>query len=222
MNVMTVYRTLKRLEDRGLLAASPVNRKEKMYKALSLNALVKKLESDERKIRKLQANLRKMTPFLRYLPTESEKISDEDPVELREGLDAFREEYLKLPDLCTSEFQCLGSMQNYWRIAGMSDEAPEEIGFRNKRFRSGIFSLTLNTPSPEAEVFAKRDSRELRRTRITAALPIKRDYMAFTDDRVCHFLCDPENPQVIIFRQPELLAMYRRQFRSIWDAGVVA
>ncbi|MDD5055427.1 MAG: helix-turn-helix domain-containing protein [Candidatus Peribacteraceae bacterium] len=220
MNVMTVYRTLKRLEDRGLLKVSPVNRKERMYKALSLHALVSTLESDERKIRRLQENLKKMTPFLKYLPTEPESGFD-DPVELHEGPDAFREEYFKLPDCCTDEYISFGSMQNYWRVAGLSDFAPEEIAFRQKRLKRHTFATTLNTPSPESELFSKRDSRELRTTRLTANIPLKRDYMGFTDDRVCHFICDTSNPQVIVIRQPELLAMYRQQFRSIWDAGVV-
>jgi hypothetical protein len=113
-------------------------------------------------------------------------------------------------------------MQNYWRVAGLSDFAPEEIAFRQKRLQRHTFATTLNTPSPESETFAKRDSRELRSTRLTANIPLKRDYMGFTDDRVCHFICDAANPQVIVIRQPELMDLYRRQFRSIWDAGVVA
>lgn len=222
MNVMTVYRTLKRLEDRGLLAVSPVNRKERMHKALSLNALVRKLESDERKIRRLQENLKKMKPLLKYLPVESEKSSDADPVELRDGLDAFREEYLKLPHRCREEYLHLGSMQNYWNVAGFGDQSAEEMSFRTARYRKNIFARVINTLSQEMVAIQQRDSRELRMLKLSPHLPVERDYVGYADDYCCHFICDAADPKVIVIRQPELLDLYRRQFRSIWDAGVVA
>lgn len=218
LNVMTAYRTLRRLRERGLVSALQINQKQYVYAPLTLAALTKKLDTEQRKLRRLQLALQGLDALLPYVDAE-EKNGDEELVEVREGLDAFREEYLKIPDLCTDEFLHIGSMQNYWELAGMSDEAPEELAFREKRFKRGIYARIFNTPSPVAEGFAARDSREMRTTRLLEDLPIKKDYMAFTATDVRHFICDEGNLRTVIIRHPELVALHRRMFSDLWDAG---
>jgi len=221
LNVMMAYRTMKRLQERGLVSAMKINRKTSVYAPLTLTALTKKLDQEQRKLRKLQLALRDLDPLLPYLDMEAAK-DDADPIEIREGIEAFREEYLKLPDCCTDEFLHIGSMQNYWRIAGMSDEAPEELAFRRKRIGKGTYCRIFNTHSPESETFAKRDSRELRTSRLVDDIPVRRDYLAYADNHVSHFICDAENPRVIVIRQPEAVALYRKQFEMMWNGGVGA
>jgi hypothetical protein len=143
-------------------------------------------------------------------------------LELREGVDAFREEYLKLPDVCDGEYLHVGSMQNYWDIAEMGDESPEELAFRSKRYRHGIFARVINTDSPLMREISKRDSKEMRTLRIVDDMPIRRDYIGFARDHVAHFVCDKASPRVILVRQPELLALYRNQFRHMWESGIGA
>ncbi len=224
LNVMTAYRTIKRLQDRGLVSALKVNQKQSVFAPLTLRALTKKLASEQRALRKLQLALQDLDPLLPFLDLDREYThNDSDElIEVREGLDAFREEYLKLPDSCESEYLSFGSMQNYWNIAGMSDESPEELGFRDKRYRGRIYAIALNTISKESERFASRDSKELRRTRLLDTLPMGKDYIGFADDRVCHFVCDDDNPKTIIIRHPEVRNLYLKQFRDIWDEGVNA
>lgn len=221
LNVMTAYRTIKRLQERDLVQSFSVNQKQSVYAPLTLKSLICKLDTEQRALRKVQLALQDLDSLLPYadLHTESSKGSSSEPVELKEGLDAFREEYLKIPDLCDNEFLCMGSMQNYWKVAGMSDEAPEELAFRHKRFTKGIFARVFNTPCVESEVFAKRDSKELRTTKIVDDIPICKDYVAFARDHIAHFVCDPESPRVILVRHPELLALYRNQFRAMWERG---
>lgn len=219
MNTMTAYRLVKRLLDRSLISEISLNQKQSVYVPLSLKSLVMRLESDERRMRKIQLALRGVDKLLPYLDLD-QNTAETEPVEIREGLDAFREEYFRLPDLCDDEYLCMGSMQNYWKIAGMSDEAPEELGFRSKRFRKGIFARVFNTPCVESETFAKRDSQELRTTRIVDDMPVKEDYLGFAKDHICHFVCDPNNPRVIVIRHPELVAVHRRQFDQMWKGGV--
>ena len=111
-------------------------------------------------------------------------------------------------------------MQNYWKVAGMSDEAPEELAFRHKRLGRGTFCRIFNTHSPESETFAKRDSRELRTTRLVDAIPVAKDYLGYTMDHVRHFICDKDHPRVVIIRHPELVELYRDQFERMWNSGV--
>jgi len=225
LNVMTAYRTIKRLQERGLVQAMKINEKQSVYMPLTLSALIQTLGAEERTIRRLQLALKDLDPFLPFVDVHEwadDKKEEHDPVTIREGLDAFREEYLKLPDLCDDEFLCMGSMQNYWHVAGMSDEAPEELAFRHKRLGRGTFCRIFNTHSPESETFAKRDSRELRTTRLIDAIPVAKDYLGYAKDHVRHFICDEENPRVVIIRHPELVALYRDQFERMWKAGVGA
>lgn len=223
--VMTAYRVMKRLQDRGLVQAININRKQSVYLPLTLKGLIDKLDTQQRTLRRTQLALQDLGRFLPFLDvpdTLSDRHRDEEMVEVREGKEAFREEYLKLPDLCDDEFLCMGSMQNYWQVAGMSDEAPEELAFRHKRFRKGMFCRIFNTHSRESEIFSRRDSKELRTTRIVDTLPVARDYVGFSRDHVCHFICNPEQPRVIIIRHPEMVALYRDQFERMWGAGVGA
>jgi sugar-specific transcriptional regulator TrmB len=221
VNHMTAYRTVKRLAGRGLIEAKKINRKQSVYSALSLRSLVRHLETDQRKMRRLQLALQGLDRFLPFIDI-TERAGDNEPVEVREGLDAFREEYLKLPDLCGDEFLCMGSMQNYWQVAGLSDEAPEELAFRHKRYAHNTYARVFNTLSPESIEFSKRDSRELRTTRLVDAIPVAKDYLGYAKDHVRHFICDKENPRVVIIRHPELVALYRDQFGRMWEAGVGA
>ncbi|MEK7218014.1 MAG: helix-turn-helix domain-containing protein [Patescibacteria group bacterium] len=219
-NVMTAYRTVKRLRERGLVAAMKVNRKVSVYAPLTLGALVKKLDVEQRKMRKLQLALSGLDSLLPYADLSG---SDEaEPVEVREGLEAFREEYLKLPEHCDGEYLHIGSMDNYWEIAGMSDESPEEIAFRRKRYKHGVFARVINTYSPVMVEVAKRDSREMRTLRISDDIPVKRDYIGFAKKYLAHFVCDRNNPRVILIRHPELLALHKRHYADLWKGGVGA
>ena len=224
LNVMTAYRTIKRLTERGLVQAFSINQKQSVYAPLTLKSLICKLDQEQRTLRKVQLALQDMDHLLPFADLTRETDSDDasEPVEMREGLDAFREEYLKIPDLCADEFLCMGSMQNYWNVAGMSDEAPEELAFRHKRFSRNMFCRVFNTHSPESETFAKRDRQELRTTRLIDTIPVAKDYLGFTKDHVRHFICDRGNPRVIIIRHPELVALYHDQFERMWLSGVGA
>ncbi len=224
LNVMTAYRTMKRLQERGLVQAMEINQKQSVYVPLTLDALIQTLGAQERSIRRLQLTLKNLDPLLSYMDTAEEPRAEnsEEPVTIAEGFDAFREEYLKIPDLCEDEFLCMGSMQNYWKVAGMSDEAPEELAFRHKRFKRNMSCRVFNTYSSESAAFAKRDSKELRTTRLVDTIPVSKDYLGYTKDHVRHFICDEEYPRVIIIRHPELVTLYRDQFERMWQAGVGA
>ncbi|MDD5026305.1 MAG: helix-turn-helix domain-containing protein [Candidatus Peribacteraceae bacterium] len=224
IHLMTAYRTMKRLENQGLVQALKVNQKLSVYTPLTLEALIQRLGAKERGIRRLQLALQKLDRFLPFIDAHSGEHArgEEEPIEVLEGLDAFRGEYLKLPDLCADEFLCMGSMQNYWKVAGMSDEAPEELAFRHKRFSKNMYCRVFNTHSPESETFAKRDLQELRTTRLIDSIPVAKDYLGFTKDYVAHFICDTDNPRVVVIRHPELVNVHRKQFEQLWDSGVGA
>jgi sugar-specific transcriptional regulator TrmB len=217
---MTAYRTVRSLRERGLVQAKQINNKQSVFLPLTLSGLIDVLAKEQRRLRKLQIALQGMDAFLPYIGTK--KNEEEELVEVREGVEAFREEYLRMPDLCEHEYLHLGSMDNYWSIARMSDDTPEEAAFRAKRYRKNIFARVINVDTPVMRDIAKRDSQELRTLRLNNAIPITRDYMAFADDRVVHFICDPDHPRSIVIRHPELIALHRSVFASLWEGGGTA
>lgn len=221
LHSMTAYRMMKRLQERGIVQGYRINQKQSVYAPLTLAALSKKLGAEQRRLRKLQLSLRNLDALLPYLELEESKDITE-PIEIREGMDAFREEYLKMPDCCCDEYLHIGNMARYWAVAGMSDEAPEELTFRRKRLDRGIYCRIFNPHTPESEAFAARDSRELRTTRLVDDIPVRKDYLAFATNHVSHFICDNDHPRVIVIREPALVDIYRRHFDSMWEHGVGA
>jgi sugar-specific transcriptional regulator TrmB len=221
MNIMTAYRTIQRLKERGLVQGININKKQEVFAPLTLAALIQTLDREQRALGKLRESLKNLGPLLPYLDLETQERSDtqDELIELREGIDAFREEYLKIPDHCRDEFLHLGSMQNYWDVAGMGDESPEELAFRAKRYRRGVYSRNINTNSDAIRAVQMRDSKELRTLRITDDIPVKHDYVAFADNYICHFICDKNDPRVVIIRHPELQAFHRKQFTDLWRSG---
>ncbi|MFA5750561.1 MAG: helix-turn-helix domain-containing protein, partial [Candidatus Shapirobacteria bacterium] len=47
LNVMTAYRTMKRLQERGLVQSFDINQKQSVYAPLSLGALIQTLGAEE-------------------------------------------------------------------------------------------------------------------------------------------------------------------------------
>lgn len=214
LNTMMVYRTLKRLYERGLIKEDELNQKQKIYKPLSLSSLIKKIVKEERKLMKLRANLKNLDSLLPFVDIESDR--EDDSIEIKEGIDAFREEYLKIPSLCKYEFLHVGSMHNYWETANMDLDCAEERNFIKTRMKNGVFARVLNVRTADVEEVQKRDSLEKRKLKIRENLPIKDNYFTISGGRSALFICEKENPRVILMKQPDLLALQNAQFSKLW------
>lgn len=214
LNTMMVYRTIKKLHERGLIEPDSLNNKQKIYKPLSLQSLIKKLNVEQKKLYRLEQSLKGLDSFLPYIDMEDE--NSEELIEVKEGIDAFREEYLKMPELCSHEYMHIGSMENYWKVAEMSDDCPEERGFRRKRMNRGIYARVIDVRSKGIEEIQKRDSLEMRTMKMREDLPIMNNYLAMGENHSTLFICDAENPRAIVMKQKELLEMQKLQFKSLW------
>ena len=216
INPMMVYRMIDALFERKLIEVKYLNDKQKIVSALSFQALIKKINKTQKKLRRLELALKGMNALLPFLDWEKEEEKEEELIELKEGLDAFREEYLVMPDVCREEYLHVGSMQNYWDTAKMSYDDPFERAFIRKRMQKGIYARVMNLPSQEMEKISKNDSKEKRTTRLQYNLPIMKNYLAMAENQVSYFVCEKDNPQVIVIRQPELVEMYKSNFGRLW------
>jgi sugar-specific transcriptional regulator TrmB len=215
LNTMRVYRKILKLEERGLIKSDFLNKKQKIYYPLSLESLIVTIQSKAKRLYRLEQSLKGLDPLLQFVEINTEV--DDNLIEIKEGLDAFREEYLKIPSLCKDEFLHIGSMENYWHVAGMSFDSPEERNFIHQRMTKGIFARVINTRSKEIEEVQKRDSFEKRTLKIKDHLPIMKNYFTMARNHSSLFICDAENPRVVVIKQPDLLNLQREQFRALWE-----
>ncbi len=213
---ISTYRTLKRLEQRGLVEAEKINGKQYIFRPLSLSKLIQRINLQQRKLARLANSLKDIDPLLPYLDLTENSLNDES-IEIKDGIDAFREEYLKLPRIANGEFICLGSMEKYWEVNDWGLDSPEESSFIRQRMSNGVYARVVNIITEQSEYFHSRDSLEKRTTKLKNEIPMSDNYFTITEDQSNLFICDKENPRVIVIKQPELLSLQKAQFKTLWD-----
>lgn len=213
----TTYRTIHRLIERGLIEQIPINKKQSAYKALPLTALIASIRKEQSRIHKLELALKKMDHLLPYLELQDNN-STSSPIEVREGIDAFQEEYLKLPELGHDEFLAIGSSDSFWNASNAGIDSPLERSFVSRRLKNNVYSRSLMVASQDAEKIASNDAKEKRTTKMKEQLPVMNNMLMMSGGQVSHFVCDRDFPHVIVIRDPELVAMYKSYFENLWKS----
>ena len=190
MASIMVYRTLKRLHKRGLVEEGNLNNKTNYYKPLSLDALITQIETERRKLTYLKMSLKNLEFLLPFMDGDNPSGEVQEQIIIKEGVDAFKREYLKFPNICKDEYLHIGSMDNLWETAGLTAECGEERNFIRKRMRKGIYARVLNPYSEVMDDIKKRDTLEKRTTRIKSKLPIMNNYLAIAESESTLFICD--------------------------------
>lgn len=214
---ITIYRKLRKLTEMELIKATPINGKESVYSPLSLSALMKKVAKEQRRLKKMELALHDLDPLLPYITDET--MTDNELVEVRTGAEAFCEEYMRMPETCGEEYLHIGSIGNFWNIVNFDYDCPEEKWFVSTRKKNNVFARVLNTPERVADEMVELDSRDMRTTRVREDLPITDNYLSIGKNHIVHFLCDEEDPRVIIMRHPELVKIYNSQFKGLWQGA---
>lgn len=208
---IAVYRTLQDLEERGLITSLPINKKQKVYAPNPLSSLCSYVASEQRRLRKLELALQDFDASIKILDDADEGV------QVYEGKDAFREQFMQLPSLCTDEYLHIGSVDGLWEGTGYTYESPEIRSFVHNRMRKNIFAREFTLHSEEAEKIQQNDSREKRTTVLKQSLPVMDNMLVITDEQVSHFVCDPEDLRVIVMTDPSLVQMHRGHFEMMWS-----
>ena len=211
-----VYRMIQRLQERGLIETEAINGKQQLYRPLSLQSLIKALEKDQRRLRRLELKLRDLDSLLPFMENPEELDVDDELIQIHEGREALCAEYLRIPDQPEDEFLAVGSSEGFWNAAGISMESSVERSFVRKRLDKNIYSRIMMMDCQDAERIQDNDTREKRTTKLCRSLPFQRDCLMLCGDRLSHFLCDPENPRVITIQSPELVHFQRLSFEDLW------
>lgn len=210
---ITVYRTLQDLEDKQLVLSSAINQKQKVYMPRTLTSLTSHVASEQRRLRKLELSLQDFDSSLQLMDDDA----DDDGVSVHVGLDAFREQFLTLPSLCTDEYLHIGSVDGLWQGSEYTYESPEIRSFVHSRMRNNIYARELTLHSDEAERIQQNDSREKRTTSLQTTLPVMDDMLVITDSQVSHFVCNPEERRVIVMTDPSLVHLHKQHFELLWQ-----
>lgn len=209
-----VYRMIHSLESRGLVKANPINRKERSFYPLSLKNILDQINKKRRDLKNLELTLQSMDPFLAVISDNGEQ----DGIEIRQGLPAFREEYLKMPDSCADEYLHIGSMENFWETAGMTYDGSDERQFIHKRMKNGVYARVLDFETESMLRVKNNDYFEKRTVKfIPPDMAGSQNYLAIGEKHASFFVCDLENPRVFIIKQPDLLAFHKEQFGLLWE-----
>ncbi|MFC1810168.1 hypothetical protein ACFLZH_01590, partial [Patescibacteria group bacterium] len=62
----------------------------------------------------------------------------------------------------------------------------------------------------------RRDSFEKRTLKLKESLPIMENLLVISAKQSALFLCDREDPKVVLIKEPELLELQRQQFDYLW------
>lgn len=212
---VNVYRILKRLKNMGLIKSCPLNNKESLFKPLSLQTLLDKIQKEKKQLIELEQGLKYLDPFLSFMNIEED---EEDPIEIQCGIDAMKQAYLNLTNLSNEEMLPMGNVNNFLKLSGFSVDCPEERNFIQQRLRRGIYVRMMNPYNEIGEILKSRDSFEKRTMKLTRKQPIHDNFLVITEDRSTLFICDESDPKVLITKQPELLKMQRDQFNYYWNS----
>ncbi|NOS67668.1 MAG: helix-turn-helix domain-containing protein [Candidatus Peribacteraceae bacterium] len=218
MSHTTTYRVIHRLMDRGLIEQIPVNKKQSVYKPLSLSPLITSMEKEQSRMRKLELSLKKLDHLLPYMDLDDTKKSTGASVEIHEGIDAFHEEYLKLPELGHDEFLAIGSSDSFWEASNASIDSPLERSFVSRRLKNNVYSRSMMVASKDAEKISSNDAKEKRTTKMKERLPVMSNMLMMSGDQVSHFVCDVDCPHVVVIRDPELVAIHKNYFEDLWKS----
>ncbi len=221
LNTMMVYRTLKRLIDRELVKSHPVNNKQNTYTACTLTSLVEKVSKEQIRLAKLETAFRGLDHILPYLDLSTEN-NDQEMIDIREGKEAMLEEYLKIPDICQTEFLHIGSVTRTWDLLGLDFDCAEERNFIKRRMNKGVHARVLNEHVSEMERIARSDTKEKRTTRLKENLPVMHNYLLIADTEFKLFINNPEHPRVITIKQPDLLKTQKDQFYHLWSSDTAS
>jgi sugar-specific transcriptional regulator TrmB len=208
ISLSTIYRTINRLLDRRLIKSIETNAKQSVFVPLPLTSLIKKIKSEQTKLDKLVNSLEGMDNFIPF----------SESVEIRSGTEAMKEEYLNYVNNARENLFSLGSVMSLWNMTDISYHSSEERNFIKKRLVKGIYARVFSDDDKEFYEVRNNDSLEKRTTKIKGGVLEDKNLFMMTEDYSTFFLCEEENPRVVITRHPDLLRLQKEHFSNLWKS----
>lgn len=210
LSTATVYRAFDKLRSHGFLISSPDSWR-KNIEAVPLRSLSEIIGKEQRKLRKVELELKQMDSLMN-LTTD---INGKEPVEIITGKSNMLDKYFSWLNKPMDHFLAYGSGERLIDIMGEDYEHQ----FKNLRQRKGKSCQVVITEvgSYGEELLNKDKFEELRDLKVNID-ESNQDYVTYLcNDEVVIWNMDPKlGSRGIVIKDPALIKMQKQLFDSYW------
>jgi sugar-specific transcriptional regulator TrmB len=207
----SIYRAFDRLKNLGLITSSRDNWR-KNVEAVSLKKLGEKVAKEQRKLRKVELELKQMDDLMN-LTTLYDSL--EEPVEILTNQNQIIDKAFEILSRPFDHFLAYGSSERLIEILGYDTERE----FVNTRLRKGKSAdVVLTEMGPYGRELIKTNDRELRNMKFKID-PANQETMTYIYDNeavIWHKDSD-SGSRAIVIKDPSLIKMHENMFSTLWS-----
>jgi hypothetical protein len=204
-----VYRIFEKLRDLGLVASSPGNWRQTL-RAASLSGLADKVGREQRKLRKAELELKRLSNLMEF----SRHVQIDDPVEIVTDPEMMAQKTFEVLQNCGESFEGYGSAERLIDVIGR--EAEDEF-IRTRRKKGVRADCALTEFGEYAEELMPNNERDLREIRLCVDPDLQESIVYLYKDKATIMHFDKElGARVIVVKEPALVNAYGRMFKGLW------
>jgi sugar-specific transcriptional regulator TrmB len=208
----TVYRAFDKLREMGLITSSQDNWR-KNVEAIPLKSIGEKLASEQRKLRKVEMELR----TLNNLFDLSSGSFAEDPVEVITEENQMYDKYFQILNKPWGNLLAYGSAERLIDVYG-SDAEHQFVDIRCRKGKTANIILTQKNEYAE-EILEDNNEKRMRRIRIKED-PNNQNYMSYIYGDEMAIFHDGENgKRAVIVKDPLLVKISVNNFWNTWNTA---
>lgn len=207
----TAYRAFEKLHNLKLLTSSADNWR-KNVEAVSLSSVADKLAREQRKLRKVELELKRLNNLMNL---SSQHSQTEDPVEILFDQNQIIEKCYEILRRPWDKMLCYGSAERLIDVIGDKPER-DYVQMRSRKGKTADALLTeLGNYTKE---FIPNNHRDLRNVKLRID-PENQNYATYVyGDEAIIWHTDKElGKRAIVIKEPTLVKMYENSFRSLWN-----
>lgn len=205
-----VYRIFERLRIMGLVVASENNWRQTL-RATSLSGLANQVGREQRKLRKAELELKRLSNLMEF----SRCFSMEDPVEIVTNPEQIAQKAFTVLHGDWDSFLVYGSAE---RLIDVIGREPEEEFVRIRRKKGIRVDCALTEVGEYASDFLPNNERDLRNVRLRIDPELQDSMVYLYDKEAAIWHMDPDlGPKAVIVKEPTLVSAYERMFKALWE-----
>ena len=211
LSIASTYRAYEHLKEMGLVTSSPDSWR-KNIETVSLATLSKKIAKEQRKLRKIELELKKLNNLMNI----SALSNEEEAIQILTDQNQIVEQNYKILHNPLKDFSVYGSADRLVDILGYDNER-DFVRIRNKQGKAvNAFMTEYGEYSQEC---IRKGDLELRNNKLKVD-PNNQDYMTYIyDNEVTIWYRDKEfGNRAIIIKDPSMVAIQRNMFDTIWQS----
>lgn len=203
-----LYKIIEGLEKRGLTNFMERKGYNKRFSVVSPTEVANLLREKRKKLEHIDQNLTQQMPDLIGLFKQGEQATKINILQ----------EYTKILDAFDKVFE---ESKNEILFLGSADDLNEMVSYSRlekqirKRIKRGVHTKLLLFPGEAAEIFKKRDKKELRETRVITNLDqFITSFYIFANKII---IWQPKAPLAVLIEDEYIVQMFKSMFDQLWE-----